>query len=86
VRPPGLDANNKWVGYGDATLAYASRRWTTRTRTALPPVRAAGGANNTTTSAFQRVDLNIANRATATFSATDRRPGASRSHGPSTRR
>ena len=61
-------ANDKWLGYGDATLGVCqSFTDATHIYPRFHQFGSAGGTNNTTTSAFQRVDLDIANRLTATY-------------------
>ena len=58
-------------GWATATATASGRASRSRTpRTSIPrfyQFGAAGGADNTTTSAFQRVDLDISKRATATY-------------------
>ena len=61
-------ANDKWLGYGDATLGVCqSFKDASHIYPRFHQFGSAGGTDNTTTSAFQRVDLDIANRATATY-------------------
>ncbi len=61
-------ANDKWLGYGDATLGVCqSFKDASHPYPRFHQFGSAGGTDNKTTSAFQRVDLNIANRATATY-------------------
>jgi type IV pilus assembly protein PilY1 len=61
-------ANDKWLGYGDATLGVCqSFKDTTHIYPRFHQFGSAGGTNNTTTSAFQRVDLDISKRLTATY-------------------
>jgi len=60
--------NVKWTGYGDATLGVCqSFKDASHTYPRFHQFGSAGGTDNMTTSAFQRVDLNIANRLTATY-------------------
>ena len=64
----GTLSGDKWNGYGDATLGVCqSFKDASHTYPRFHQFGSAGGTDNYTTSAFQRVDLDIANRATATY-------------------
>jgi type IV pilus assembly protein PilY1 len=59
---------NKWMGYGDSSVGSCqSFKDASHIYPRFHQFGSAGGTNNTTTSAFQRVDLDISKRATATY-------------------